>query len=65
MENNWLPSNSIPHFVVDLDPPLEPSGVYVVPHSSVTIAWFGGFGTWGLVVGDSKTADDPAVYSVQ
>lgn len=64
-ENFWLPSNSIPRFILDLDPPLGPSGVYVVSHSHVTIAWLGGFESWGLVVGDSKVMDDSKIYSIQ
>jgi hypothetical protein len=65
-EQFYLPSNEIPDFVLHLDPPLEPF-VIVHPHSGVTIAWGGGFGFWGLFVGNSKSKppENPALYVIE
>ncbi|HEY3932148.1 MAG TPA: hypothetical protein VGM58_07245 [Verrucomicrobiae bacterium] len=60
-----LPTNSIPSFILKLDPPIEPS-VYVFPHSSyVTIFWGGGFGHWGLFVGGNNVPDNPVIYTIE
>ena len=63
-EQFYLSTNEMPDFVLHLDPPLEPF-VIVHPKSYLTIAWGGGFGFWGLLVGDSKAPDNSVIYSIE
>jgi len=60
----FLSPSNVPSFVLNLDPPIEPT-IRVVPPSDVTIFWGGGFGFWGLFVGDGKVPDNRVVYSIE
>lgn len=59
----YLDRREIPDSILHLDPPLEPF-VIVNPRSSVTVAWGGGFGLWGLYLADSNSVcrEDRSVY---
>ena len=63
-ESSGIPHEDIPSFILNLDPPLEPF-VIVFPRSHVTIDWGGGFGHWGLFVGDSTPPDNPIIYAIE
>lgn len=59
-----VPQKQIPAFVLKLDPPLQPI-VIVFPRSHVMVDWGGGFGHWGLLLGDRGSTNNPTLYVVE
>ena len=59
-----IPQAQLPKFVLNLDPPIEPF-VTVFPGSHVAIHWGGGFGHWGLFVGNAEPPDNPIDFMVE
>ena len=58
-----LQRGDIPDFILKLDPPLEPS-VAVLP-SYVSVDWGGGFGFWGLFIGDKSSPSNTNLFTVE
>lgn len=58
-----LPQGQVPDFILNLDPPLKPN-VTVFP-TYVSIDWGGGFGFWGLCIGEKNRPDNPSVFVLE
>ena len=60
-----LPDESVPNLIRDLSPPISPL-VTVFPKSHVRIDWGGGWGHWGLIVGNqSFSPTNDALYFLE
>lgn len=58
-----LRRGDIPDFILKLDPPLEPN-VTVLP-SYVSVDWGGGFGFWGLFIGDRSPPSNTNLFFIE